>query len=139
MAESFITTNRFFDNKHYPRGFSRHGHFTIKEAQLLERHGFAFNELDMGKRAPRRTKKNSLFLYAVVSVCRKQQKKKCGLSIWSVFANQNASTRCPVVNLRSIRRKTIPTQMINIIRNNKLKGAFVPLSFLRDRLLQFMD
>ncbi|EBX5144960.1 DUF413 domain-containing protein, partial [Salmonella enterica subsp. enterica serovar Newport] len=25
MAESFITTNRFFDNKHYPRGFSRHG------------------------------------------------------------------------------------------------------------------
>ncbi|RLP15028.1 DUF413 domain-containing protein, partial [Raoultella ornithinolytica] len=28
MAESFMTTNRFFDNKHYPRGFSRHGDFT---------------------------------------------------------------------------------------------------------------
>ncbi len=38
MAESFTTTNRYFDNKHYPRGFSRHGDFTIKEAQLLERH-----------------------------------------------------------------------------------------------------
>ncbi|MBN0818830.1 DUF413 domain-containing protein, partial [Pseudomonas aeruginosa] len=25
MAESFTTTNRFFDNKNYPRGFSRHG------------------------------------------------------------------------------------------------------------------
>ncbi|EKK4385399.1 DUF413 domain-containing protein, partial [Escherichia coli] len=25
MAESFTTTNRYFDNKHYPRGFSRHG------------------------------------------------------------------------------------------------------------------
>ncbi|KAB7893993.1 DUF413 domain-containing protein, partial [Klebsiella pneumoniae] len=24
MAESFTTTNRFFDNKNYPRGFSRH-------------------------------------------------------------------------------------------------------------------
>ena len=36
MAESFTTTNRFFDNKNYPRGFSRHGDFTIKEAQLLE-------------------------------------------------------------------------------------------------------
>ncbi|EIW8845009.1 DUF413 domain-containing protein, partial [Klebsiella pneumoniae] len=23
MAESFTTTNRFFDNKNYPRGFSR--------------------------------------------------------------------------------------------------------------------
>ena len=51
MAESFTTTNRYFDNKHYPRGFSRHGDFTIKEAQLLERHGYAFNELDLGKRA----------------------------------------------------------------------------------------
>ena len=42
MAESFTTTNRYFDNKYYPRGFSRHGDFTIKEAQLLERHGYAF-------------------------------------------------------------------------------------------------
>lgn len=52
MAESFSTTNRFFDNKFYPRGFSRHGDFTIKEAQLLERHGYALNELDLGKRQP---------------------------------------------------------------------------------------
>ncbi|CAK9886459.1 MAG: hypothetical protein XXXJIFNMEKO3_02897 [Candidatus Erwinia impunctatus] len=52
MAESFVTTNRFFDNKHYPRGFSRHGDFTIKEAQLLERFGYAFNELDLEKRQP---------------------------------------------------------------------------------------
>ncbi|WP_416821397.1 DUF413 domain-containing protein [Cronobacter sakazakii] len=52
MAESFTTTNRFFDNKYYPRGFSRHGDFTIKEAQLLERHGYAFNELDLGKSEP---------------------------------------------------------------------------------------
>ncbi|KEA50373.1 MULTISPECIES: DUF413 domain-containing protein [Mangrovibacter] len=52
MAESFTTTNRFFDNKYYPRGFSRHGDFTIKEAQILERFGYAFNELDIGKREP---------------------------------------------------------------------------------------
>jgi len=52
MADSFATTNRFFDNKHYPRGFSRHGDFTIKEAQLLERHGYAFNELDLSRREP---------------------------------------------------------------------------------------
>ena len=52
MTDSFTTTNRFFDNKNYPRGFSRHGDFTIREAQLLERHGFAFNELDLAKREP---------------------------------------------------------------------------------------
>lgn len=65
MAESFTTTNRYFDNKHYPRGFSRHGDFTIKEAQLLERHGYAFNELDLGKREPV-TEEEKLF----VAVCR---------------------------------------------------------------------
>ena len=65
MAESFTTTNRFFDNKNYPRGFSRHGDFTIKEAQLLERHGYAFNDLELGKREPV-TEDEKQF----VSVCR---------------------------------------------------------------------
>jgi uncharacterized protein len=65
MADSFATTNRFFDNKHYPRGFSRHGDFTIKEATLLERHGYAFNELDLAKREPV-TEEERLFL----EVCR---------------------------------------------------------------------
>ncbi|AWH88827.1 DUF413 domain-containing protein [Limnobaculum parvum] len=65
MAESFTTTHRFFDNKNYPRGFSRHGDFTIKEAQLLERLGYAFNELDLDKREPV-TEEEKLF----VAVCR---------------------------------------------------------------------
>ncbi|TEA28083.1 DUF413 domain-containing protein [Candidatus Schmidhempelia bombi] len=52
MSESFISKQRFFDNKKYPRGFSRHGDFTIKEAQLLEKYGHAFSELDSGKRQP---------------------------------------------------------------------------------------
>ncbi|WWP01073.1 MAG: DUF413 domain-containing protein [Candidatus Dasytiphilus stammeri] len=50
--ESFFTKSRFFDNKHYPRGFSRYGDFTIKESKLLERYGYAFNELDLEKRDP---------------------------------------------------------------------------------------
>ncbi|MGP4123756.1 MAG: DUF413 domain-containing protein [Sodalis sp. (in: enterobacteria)] len=52
MADSFFTSNRYFDNKNYPRGFSRHGHFTIREAQLLERFGHAYNDLNSGKRKP---------------------------------------------------------------------------------------
>ncbi len=52
MSDSFSTINRFFDNKYYPRGFSRHGDLTIREAELLERCGFAFSELDSGRRKP---------------------------------------------------------------------------------------
>lgn len=78
MAESFTTTNRYFDNKYYPRGFSRHGDFTIKEAQLLERHGYAFNELDLGKREPVTEEENCLLRYAVVSANRLPKLNVCG-------------------------------------------------------------
>ena len=52
MAESFSVTRRFFDDKNYPRGFARHGDYTIKEAQVLEQHGQAFRALDAGERKP---------------------------------------------------------------------------------------
>lgn len=50
--DSFFTKNRYFDNQYYPRGFSRYGLFTIKEARLLEIYGYAYNELNNGKRIP---------------------------------------------------------------------------------------
>ena len=100
MAESFTTTNRYFDNKHYPRGFSRHGDFTIKEAQLLERHGYAFNELDLGKREPV-TEEEKLF----VAVCRGERER--------VLSVQNVFTPFPAVNRRLKVLKTTPILTIN--------------------------
>lgn len=50
MAESFVAVRRFFDDKNYPRGFSRHGDYTIRESQVLENHGLAFLELENGTR-----------------------------------------------------------------------------------------
>ncbi|MDY4279868.1 MAG: DUF413 domain-containing protein [[Pasteurella] mairii] len=52
MAESFSVTRRFFDDKNYPRGFARHGDYTIKESQTLEQYGQAFKALDSGEREP---------------------------------------------------------------------------------------
>ncbi|QLB13777.1 hypothetical protein EV697_10694 [Bisgaardia hudsonensis] len=52
MSTSFSVTRRFFDDKNYPRGFSRHGDYTIKEAQTLEQYGQAFKALDLGQREP---------------------------------------------------------------------------------------
>jgi uncharacterized protein YifE (UPF0438 family) len=100
MAESFTTTNRFFDNKNYPRGFSRHGDFTIKEAQLLERHGYAFNELELGKREPV-TEDEKQF----VSVCRGEREpvpkqNAYGLSIWRALSVRSVSILCPAANRR---------------------------------------
>lgn len=52
MADSFSVERRFFDDKNYPRGFSRHGDYTIKESQALEQYGQAFKALDSGERKP---------------------------------------------------------------------------------------
>ncbi|MGY5451219.1 DUF413 domain-containing protein [Agarivorans sp. MS3-6] len=52
MNGSFSATRRFFDDKNFRRGFSRSGAFTIKEAELLERCGSAFKELDEALRQP---------------------------------------------------------------------------------------
>lgn len=52
MTESFSVERRFFDDKNYPRGFSRHGDYTIKESQALEQYGQAFKALDLGERVP---------------------------------------------------------------------------------------
>lgn len=84
MAESFSTTHRFFDNKNYPRGFSRHGDFTIKEAQLLERLGYAFNELDLGKREPA-TDEEKLF----VAVCKGEREPTTDAEkVWSKYLHR---------------------------------------------------
>ena len=106
MAESFTTTNRFFDNKHYPRGFSRHGDFTIKEAQLLERHGYAFNV----NRQPKM--KNSLSLFAVVSVSRNLMQNVYGSSIWLALSVLSVSIRCLAASRRWKVQKTTPSLTI---------------------------
>lgn len=52
MAESFSVTRRFFDDKNYPRGFARHGDYTIRESQTLEQFGQACLALETGERKP---------------------------------------------------------------------------------------
>ncbi|QIW15460.1 hypothetical protein A4G20_03535 [Pasteurellaceae bacterium RH1A] len=64
MAESFSVTRRFFDDKNYPRGFSRHGDYTIRESQLLEQFGQACLALELGERKPA-TKEEKQFVAVV--------------------------------------------------------------------------
>ncbi|WP_051202057.1 DUF413 domain-containing protein [Ferrimonas senticii] len=50
-AQSFKQAGLFSD-KRYPRGLARSGVFTFSEAQLLERHGKAFQQLSAGLQQP---------------------------------------------------------------------------------------
>ncbi|MFV0574735.1 MAG: DUF413 domain-containing protein [Vibrio sp.] len=43
---------KFFDNKHFARGFSRSGEFTINEAQVLENYGKTMQALFDGQITP---------------------------------------------------------------------------------------
>lgn len=66
MAASFSVTRRFFDDKNYPRGFSRHGDYTIKESQVLEQYGQAFKRSIRFRRAQAGDKRDKEF----VAFCR---------------------------------------------------------------------
>lgn len=96
MAESFSVTRRFFDDKNYPRGFSRHGDYTIKESQVLEQYGQAFKALESGEREPVTKEEKTLLHSAVVSVQQKPFLRKHGLSIVHVSRRLNVFIRYQV-------------------------------------------
>ncbi|ABC28280.1 uncharacterized protein conserved in bacteria [Hahella chejuensis KCTC 2396] len=50
--KDFASSKVFYDTKHFPRGFSRSGFFSKKEADMLERSGYALQELTNGNRKP---------------------------------------------------------------------------------------
>ncbi|MFC4656405.1 MULTISPECIES: DUF413 domain-containing protein [Rheinheimera] len=52
MQQSFVATRRFFDDRNFPKGFTRSGRFTLAEGNLLEKHGIAMQELEQGSRQP---------------------------------------------------------------------------------------
>src|SRR5690554_1494570 len=53
MSQTDFASNKiFYDNKHYPYGFHRSGIYSRREAEILERHGFALKDLASGMRAP---------------------------------------------------------------------------------------
>lgn len=52
MQQSFVAKRRFFDDRNFPKGFSRSGRFTLAEGNLLEKHGVAMQELEDGVRQP---------------------------------------------------------------------------------------
>ncbi|SDJ57572.1 hypothetical protein SAMN04488540_1105 [Ferrimonas sediminum] len=52
QIEGFQAAGRFFDDKHFPRGFARSGHFTLNEAALLEHYGQRLRALAEGTQLP---------------------------------------------------------------------------------------
>ena len=83
-AASFSVTRRFFDDKNYPRGFSRHGDYTIKESQVLEQYGQAFHALDLALREP-------------VNALRKPSSKKPGINTVPVLTPLNGFIPYPAM------------------------------------------
>jgi len=52
MQQSFVAKRRFFDDRNFPKGFTRSGRFTLAEGNLLEKHGASMQELEDGVRQP---------------------------------------------------------------------------------------
>ncbi|TCJ95834.1 hypothetical protein EV694_1835 [Volucribacter psittacicida] len=89
MAESFRVERRFFDDKNYPRGFSRHGDYTIRESQILEQYGQAFKALDTGEQEPA-TKEEKAF----VAFCRGERPAETAFEkVWYKYRTLTSNTK----------------------------------------------
>ncbi len=89
MSESFSVERRFFDDKNYPRGFARHGDYTIKEAQALEQYGQAFKALDLGEREPVTEEEK-----AFVAVCRGEKEPSTFFEkAWNKYCSRIAAKK----------------------------------------------
>ena len=89
MNGSFATNRRFSDDKHFPRGFSRSGIFTIKEAQVIEQYGCAFKELDEQLREPKDDTETRF-----VAVCRGEAKaQSLEEKVWLKFKQRISRRR----------------------------------------------
>ncbi|KID54894.1 hypothetical protein JF50_23920 [Pseudoalteromonas luteoviolacea] len=52
LKEAFAAPKPFYDDKHFPRGFSRSGHFTLLESELLQQHGHLLRRLHKQETKP---------------------------------------------------------------------------------------
>lgn len=50
--EPFNSNSRFYSDKYFPHGIARSGEFSRDQADLLERHGRAYEALHGGQREP---------------------------------------------------------------------------------------
>ncbi len=71
---SFQSQKKFYDDKNFPRGFSRSGDFTLKEAEMLEAYGSACRQLSLENSEPQTAEEQHF-----VAVCRGEAEAETAL------------------------------------------------------------
>lgn len=62
LIHGFIQTQKFYDDLHFPRGFSRSGKFSIQESELLTQIGKRLFDLEQGTAEPENQVEESFVL-----------------------------------------------------------------------------
>lgn len=97
--DEFASNRVFYDNRHYPRGFQRSGEFTLRQADLLSRHGALLKDLTEGRLAP--TNEAQEALLAVVRSEREAQTEleKVWLKYWQRTSHRPIRYTCATAEL----------------------------------------
>lgn len=116
MAESFTTTNRFSTINIIRAGslvtaISPSKKLNCLSAMVMPLTSWIWASVSLLPKT-----KNSLFLFAVVSVSRSLKRNVYGSSIWHALSVQSASIRCLAVSRRWKVQKTTPSLMTKMIR-----------------------
>ncbi len=121
--DAFISQHRFSDSKNYPRGFSRHGDFSRKEAELLETYGYAFNQLDSGKCKPT-NEIEANFIAVCRGECEPHTDEEC---VWLKYLHMIKSPKKKAYMMRAKCMKKIKSKAISkIVRFALMPSRGIP-------------
>ena len=96
--EPFQSDRSFYALDQYPYGIGRSGEFTEAHAQLLEDHGWAYQELDQCVRTPDCQEETNFLL-----VCQGKRKPQTDHEIaWRRFCDKTGSVRAVLRNVSSV-------------------------------------
>jgi uncharacterized protein YifE (UPF0438 family) len=86
---SFYSERKFYGDSHYPYGIDRSGEFTREQVDLLLQHGWAYQALAEGSRAPGTEEEE-----AFVAVCRGEQAAKTVHErVWVLFCGKTSAPK----------------------------------------------
>ncbi len=89
---SFDSNRKFYGDGYFPYGIDRSGEFTREQANLLIEHGWAYQALAEGSRAPA-TKEEEAF----VAVCRGEQAPATAHEkLWMLFCSKTSAPKAMV-------------------------------------------
>lgn len=104
MAEqtSFYSDSKFYPGANFPYGLARSGDFSLRQTQLLEKHGRAYQELHEQTRAPINAEEERFVQVCVGAEMPESEHEKAWVRYWQKASKRGSISPFGVASTKNI-------------------------------------